>query len=414
MALCLAQAARRNVTSSLRRQSKRFMSTGLSFELTDDQKAFQDLARKFAAEEIIPVAADFDRTGEYPHDIFQKAWELGLVNPHIPESCGGMGLSTLEGAIIVEEMAYGCTGIMTAMEANNLASAPVYVGASDEQKKKYLGRLAEEPLKAAYCVTEPHAGSDVAGAKTTAVKKGNDYVINGSKMWITNGGVANWFFVLAKTDESASAGKAFTGFIVDADTPGINVGKKEVNMGQRCSDTRGISFDDVVVPAENVIGSEGMGFKLAMNAFDYTRPTVAMGAVGLARRAMDEAFNYASERKTMGTEIINHQAIAFMLADMAVGVEAGRMLTYKAATEIDAGRNNTMYASMAKLFAAEHCNKVVTDAIQIYGGAGFNTEYPVEKLFRDAKIYQIYEGTSQIQRMIISRHMMARQGDLSP
>ena len=220
-------------------------------------------------------------------------------------------------------------------------------------------------------------------------------------------GVASWYFVLAKTDPTAKTGAGFTGFIVDADTPGITIGRKEINMGQRCSDTRGITFEDVVVPKDNVIGKEGIGFKLAMRAFDYTRPPVAIGAVGLARRALDEALAYAKERKTMGQPIAQHQAISFMLADMAIGVEAARLLTYKSAKAIDDGKPNTMLASMAKCFAADHCNKVVTDAVQVYGGAGFNTEMPVEKLMRDAKIYQIYEGTSQIQRLIVSRHILA-------
>ena len=373
------------------------------------------MARKFVAEEVIPIAAEFDQSMEYPSEIFGKAWELGLCNPHIPEAYGGMGLSTLDGVVIAEELAYGCTGMMTAMEANNLASAPVYIGGNDEQKKEYLGRLTSEPLQAAYAVTEPGAGSDVAGAKTTARKVGDDYVINGSKMWITNSGFANWFFVLAKTDPSKGAGGAFTGFIVDADTPGINVGRKEINMGQRCSDTRGVTFEDVVVPAKNVIGTEGMGFKLAMGAFDYTRPPVAIGAVGLARRAMDEAWAYALERNTMGVPIMQHQAVSFMLADMAMGIEASRLLVYKSAHEIDSGRKNTIFASMAKCFAGDHANKVASDAVQIFGGNGFNTEYPVEKLFRDAKIYQIYEGTSQIQRLIISRELMGRgAGGLAP
>jgi acyl-CoA dehydrogenase len=343
---------------------------------------------------------------EYPRDVFDKAWELGLVNTHVPESVGGLGLGCLEGVIIAEELAYGCTGMMTAIEGNSLAEAPVLVAGNDAQKAKYLGRMIEEPLQAAYCVTEPGAGSDVAGARTKAVRKGDKYVINGSKMWITNGGVANWYFVLAKTDDTAKTGSAFTGFIVDADTPGISRGKKEINMGQRCSDTRGITFEDVEVPVENVLGAEGMGFKIAMKAFDFTRPPVAAGAVGLARRAMDEALAYSKERKTMGKPICQHQAIAFMLADMAVTTEAARLLTYKAAWAVDAGKRNTHFASMAKLLAAEHCNRVVTNAVQVFGGNGFNTEYPVEKLMRDAKIYEIYEGTSQIQRGIIARDLL--------
>ncbi|EGZ21895.1 hypothetical protein PHYSODRAFT_354429 [Phytophthora sojae] len=383
--------------------------SAFSLKLSDEQREFQQLARKFAREEMIPKEKHYDQTMEYPQEIFEKAWELGLVNTHVPEKFGGLGLGSLDGCIIGEELAYGCTGMATAMEANGLATAPLLVAGSDEQNRKYLGRLVEEPVQAAYCVTEPGAGSDVAGAKTTAVKKGDKWVINGSKMWITNGGVAKWYFVLAKTDANANAGSAFTGFIVDADSPGITVGRKEINIGQRCSDTRGITFEDVVVPEENVLGDPGYGFKIAMQAFDITRPPVAIGAVGLARRAFDEARKYALERKTMGVPIAMHQAIQFMLADMATGIEAGRQLTYKAAYEIDCGRKNTMYASMAKRFAGDHANKVATDAIQIFGGAGFNTEYPVEKLFRDAKIYQIYEGTSQIQRMIIAKEMFSRQ-----
>jgi len=382
-----------------------------SLQLSDEQEALKQLARDFAKNEMIPVAAEYDRTMEYPVPVFEKAWELGLINTHVPESCGGLELGCLEGVLIGEELAYGCTGIMTAMEGNGLASAPVIIAGTEEQKKKYLGRLTEAPLMSAYCVTEPGAGSDVAGLSTNAVKKGDEWVLNGSKMWITNGGVADWYFVLAKTDPNAKTGAGFTGFIVDADTPGVSKGRKEINMGQRCSDTRAITFEDVVVPDANRLGAEGVGFKIAMGAFDHTRPPVASGAVGLARRAMDEAINYATERKTMGVPIAHHQSIAFMIADMAIGIEASRMLTHKAAWMIDQGHRNTMYASMAKAFAADHANKVAADAVQIFGGNGFNTDYPVEKLMRDAKIYQIYEGTSQIQRLIISREIFTKGAD---
>jgi len=278
-----------------------------------------------------------------------------------------------------------------------------------------LGRLIEEFQICAYCVTEPSAGSDVAGIKTKAVKKGDHYVLNGQKMWITNGGVANWYFVLARSesDPKAPTNKAFTGFIVDRDTPGITVGRKELNMGQRASDTRGITFEDVVVPKENVLIEEGAGFKIAMGAFDLTRPPVAAGAVGLARRALDEATNYALERKTFGKRIIEHQSVAFILAEMAIGVELARMAYQRAAYEFDQGRRNTLYASIAKAYASDIANKNATDAVQIFGGNGFNTEYPVEKLMRDAKIFQIYEGTSQIQRVIISRELVARKNNKS-
>lgn len=318
-----------------------------------------------------------------------------------------------DGVIIQEELAYACTGMQTAIEANSLASMPVIVAGNEQQKKKYLGRLVEAPLQAAYGVTEPGAGSDVAGIRTTAVKKGNEYVLNGSKMWITNAGKANWFFVLAKTNPAAGH-KGMTGFIVEGNSKGLTVGRKEINLGQRCSDTRGLTFEDVVVPEENRLGKEGDGFKIAMAAFDNTRPPVAIGAVGVARRAMDEAIKYALERKTMGKPIFDHQAVAFMIADMAAGIEMARLMTYKAACEIDAGRRNTLWASMAKGFAADHANKVCYDAIQIFGGMGFNTEAPVEKLYRDARIFSIYEGTSQIQRLIVSREIMANPSVLTP
>ncbi|KAI8984404.1 acyl-CoA dehydrogenase/oxidase [Mycotypha africana] len=377
---------------------------GMSFCLSEEQKSIQAMTRKFAKEEIIPVAAEYDKTGKYPIDIIRKAWELGLVNTHIEAKYGGMELGVLDSAIISEELAYGCTGIQTAIEANNLAEAPLIVAGNDFQKKKYLGRMTEEPLVASYGVTEPGAGSDVAGLSTNAVKKvDGSWVLNGQKMWITNAGHANWFFVLARTDANANTGKAFTGFIVDADAPGITLGRKEINMGQRASDTRGVTFEDVVVPAENVLGSQGEGFKIAMNAFDITRPLVASAAVGLARRALEEALQYSLERKTMGRPIFNHQAVSFMLADMAIGIESARMMVYRSAYMRDQGQRNTWYASIAKALAGDVANKCATDAVQIFGGNGFNTEYPVEKLMRDAKIFQIYEGTAQIQRLIISR-----------
>ncbi|CAI9717024.1 medium-chain specific acyl-CoA dehydrogenase, mitochondrial-like [Octopus vulgaris] len=382
-----------------------YSNAGFSFSLTEDQKDMQQLARKFAREEIMPIAAHHDKTGEYPWDIVKKVFDLGLINTHIPKEYGGLGLGISDSCITTEELAYGCTGIQTAIEANSLGQVPVILAGNDAQKKKYLARMLEEPLMCAYCVTEPGAGSDVAGIKTKAVKKGNEYVINGQKMWITNGGVANWYFLLARTDPDpkASAGKAFTGFIVDADTPGIIKGRKEWNMGQRASDTRGITFEDVVVPAENVLGAEGIGFKIAMGAFDKTRPAVAAGACGLAQRAFDEATKYSMERKTMGQPICTHQAVAFMLADMAIGIESARLMMYKSAWEIDNGIRNTYNASIAKCLAGDVANKCTTDAVQIFGGNGFNSDYPVEKLMRDAKIYQIYEGTAQIQRLIISR-----------
>jgi len=384
-------------------------AAGVNFVLNETQQEYLDMAEKFTREEVIPAAPHYDKTGEYPWDIIKKAHSLGLMNLHVPQEYGGMGMGTLDGCLITEKVAYGCTGIMTALEANGLGAMPVIIAGNEDQKKKYLGRLIDEPLMCAYGVTEPNAGSDVAGIKTRAEKKGDEWVINGQKMWITNGGVANFYFVLARTnpDPKCPTSKAFTGFIVDRDTPGVIPGRKEINMGQRCSDTRGITFEDVVVPKENVLIGEGAGFKVAMGAFDKTRPPVAAGAVGIAQRALDEATKYATERKTFGTPIINHQAVNFMLADMAIGVESSRLCYMKAAWQADNGERNTYYASIAKCLAGDVANKAATDAVQIFGGNGFNTEYPVEKLMRDAKIYQIYEGTAQIQRIIIGREWMS-------
>ncbi|XP_069795507.1 medium-chain specific acyl-CoA dehydrogenase, mitochondrial isoform X2 [Narcine bancroftii] len=334
------------------------VSQGFNFEFTAEQREFQETARRFARDEMLPAAAEYDRTGEYPIPLIKRAWELGLMNTHIPESCGGMGLGIFDSCLITEELAYGCTGIQTAIEANSLGQMPVILAGTKQQQKKYLGRMTEAPLMCAYCVTEPGAGSDVSGIKTKAEKKGNEYVINGQKMWITNGGKANWYFLLARTnpDPKASAGKAFTGFIVDADSPGIQIGRK-----------------------------------------------VAAGAVGLAQRAVDEATKYALERRTFGRLLIEHQAISFLLAEMAMKVELARLGYQRAAWEVDQSRRNTYHASIAKAYAGDIANQVASDAVQIFGGNGFNSEYPVEKLMRDAKIYQIYEGTAQIQRLIIAR-----------
>lgn len=379
----------------------------IGFELTDEQRQLQELAREFAINEMRPASPHHDETGEFPREVLKKAHDLGLMDTHIPTAAGGMGLGVLDGVIVAEETAYGCTGIMTAMEANGLAQAPLIVAGSEAQWKKFLGPMTEELKFAAYCVTEPGAGSDVAGLRTTAAKVGNDYVLNGAKMWITNAGVADWYFVLAYTDKE-KAHKGMTGFIVDRHSDGIEVGKKEMNMGQRCSDTRAVVFTDVKVPAENVLGQEGDGFKIAMSAFDHTRPPVAAGAVGLARAAMDHAIEYSQQRTTFGKPIFAHQAISFMIADMAMKIDAGRFLVWHAAWLKDNGKRNTKQAAMAKAFAADMAMEVATNAVQVYGGYGYSKEYPVEKLMRDAKIYQIYEGTSQIQRLIISKELFTR------
>lgn len=377
----------------------------VDFSLSDEQKQYQQLARDFSQKEVLPNAAHHDRSGEFPREICRKAWELGLMNVHLPEEVGGPGLGVFDACLIAEEIAAGCTGIGTAMEANNLAAAPVIVAGSDEQKRKFLTPLTKELQFAAYCVTEPAAGSDVAGIKTTAKRVGNEYVINGQKMWITNAGVASWYYVLAVTDP-AQGHKGISAFLVPADSVGVEVGGKEMNMGQRASDTRAISFDDVRVPLTSLLGEEGQGFKISMQAFDYTRPLVAAAAIGLARSAMEYATSYATQRVTFGQPIANHQAINFMLADMDKDIDAARLLCWRAAWLIDNGRRNTREASMAKAFAADMAMRVATDAVQIYGGYGYSCEYPVEKLMRDAKIFQIYEGTSQIQRIIIGKQLV--------
>ena len=378
----------------------------IGYELTEEQQLYQKTANEFARDVIRPASPHHDETGEYPWEVLQKSFELGLMNTMIPESCGGLELGCLEACIIAEETAWGCSGIGTAIEANGLAQAPLILHATEEQKKQFLGPMTEELQLAAYCVTEPGAGSDVQGVKTTAKKVGDKYVLNGQKMWITNASVATWYFVLAYTDKDAGY-KGLTGFIVPKDTPGIEVGRKEKNLGQRASDTRGVTFTDVEVPAANILGgAEGTGWFQAMGAFDKSRPFVASASVGVARAAYEHARQYSLERKTFGKPIAMHQAISFMLADMATDIEAARHLVRQSAWLHDAGKRNTKQAAMAKRFAADMCNRVVTDALQIHGGYGYNTEYPMEKLFRDAKIFQIYEGTSQIQRMIISREIL--------
>ncbi len=377
----------------------------IGFELSDEQKALQETARRFAAEEIRPIAASCDQEGRFPTEIVKKAFELGLVNDEIPEEYGGGGLSIFDHCLVVEELAWGCMGINASITIGGLTSWPIRIAGTEEQKKEWFGRLTSEPILASYCVTEPEAGSDVAGMKSTAVKKGDDYVINGTKQWITAGGQCSFYVVFAHTDLSQKH-KGMSAFVVDRDSPGLEVGKKEDMMGQRASDTRQITFTDVVVPAKNRLGAEGDAFKIAMTTFDRTRPGVAIGGVGVARAAMEHAIQYAKERKTFGVPIGSHQAISFMLSDMAMNVQAARLLSWESAWMADQGRRNSMNASFAKAFAADMAMKVTTDAVQVFGGYGYSKEYPVEKLMRDAKVLQIYEGTSQIQRIIIGRHLL--------
>ena len=376
----------------------------VDFRLSEEQKMIRDMAREFCDEEVVPFAEEWDREGTYPLETINKAHELGLLNITIPEKYGGQGMSSMDEIIICEEISRGDPGFGTASYHTMLACLPILTGGTEEQKTEYFGRVVDGKL-AAYCVTEPDAGSDVQSLKTEAVKDGDEYVINGSKAWISGAGYADWFFVLAYTDKSAGYG-GLSGFIVDADTPGIKLGKKEDNMGQRCSDTRGVSFTDVRVPETNLIGGvENGGWMNAMKAFDHSRPAVAAAALGNARGAMEEAWAYAKERKAFGKPISQHQSISFMLADMATKIEAARLLAYSAATAIDLGERATLKAAHAKRFAADIGMEVTTDAVQILGGYGYSEEYPVARRMRGAKIYQIFEGTSQIQRLIIGREL---------
>jgi acyl-CoA dehydrogenase len=376
----------------------------VDFTLTDEQKDLRELAHSFAQKEIRPVAWDYDRDSTWPQDIIEKAWEVGLMNTHVPEAYGGPGLDYLSGCIIEEEMGWGCSGIGTTLMANGLAAAPVVIGGSEQVKKRYLGMLSEEPKLASFCLTEPDAGSDVSGMKTTAVRKGDKYVINGSKCFITNGGYADWYTVYAKTDKDAGH-RGISAFLVPRDDTVI-VDKKEDKMGQRASNTATITFNDTEVPGENLIGEENKGFKVAMMTLDRTRPGVAAMAVGIARAAFEFASDYSKQRVQFGVPIAMHQAIAFMIADMATKVEAARLLVWKSAVQLDQGIRNTLASSHAKRFAADTAMEVTVDAVQVYGGYGFIKEYPVEKLMRDAKIMQLYEGTSQIQRLVIAREVL--------
>jgi acyl-CoA dehydrogenase len=376
----------------------------VDFTLTDEQKAMREMAHDFATKEIRPVAWEYDRDAIFPEEIIKKAWEVGLMNTHIPEEYGGPGLNYLEGCLIEEELSWGCSGIQTSLGCNGLASAPVALAASEELKKEYLGRLTEAPLLASFCLTEPDAGSDVSGMKTTAVKKGDKYVINGSKCFITNGEFANWYTVYAKTDKEAGH-RGISCFVVPRDA-GVIVDHHEDKMGQRASNTATVTFSDVEIPADHLVGEENKGFKIAMMTLDRTRPGVAAMATGIARAAFEFATEYSKERVQFGVPIAMHQAIQFMIADMATEIEASRLLTWKSAVLLDQGQRNTLVSSHAKRFAADAAMKIATDAVQIYGGYGFIKEYPVEKLMRDAKIMQLYEGTSQIQRLVIARETL--------
>jgi acyl-CoA dehydrogenase len=378
--------------------------TGLHYALSDDQQMLQTLARDFARKEIIPRAEHYDRSGEWPWEIFEKARKIGLVNLNIPEEYGGVGASVLEECIVGEELAYGCSGIQTALMLNQLAVVPLLIAGREDQKARYLPRLGEDGKIMAYCMTEPDAGSDVAAIKTSATRQGDSYILNGAKTWITDGPVAHYFTVFAKTSHG-DGHKGMSCFVVERAFPGVSTSKPLEKMGQHAAQTSMVYFENVEVPSENRIGQEGEGFLIGMRVFDRSRPPVAAAATGVARRALDEAVAYAGQRTAFGQPIAQFQGVGFMLADMKIRVEAARSLTWKAAWLVDQNQRNTLEAAMAKAYAADAAMLNATDAVQVLGGNGYSREYPVEKLMRDAKIYQIYEGTTQIQKQIILREL---------
>jgi acyl-CoA dehydrogenase len=378
----------------------------LNFEITPEQKTLVDETRRFTREKIIPIAGQADKTHEFPLDVFNEAWELGLVAPNIPEEYGGAGLGEVDHVLVTEELAFGCTGIQTSFTANALAATPILIAGNDEQKKKYLGMLTSEPMFAAYALTEPGAGSDAAAIQTRCRKDGNDWIVSGSKCFITNAAWASWYIVFATVDPKLRH-TGIMAFVIDRDAKGVSVGKTEDKLGQRASNTAVVNFDEVRVSSDNVLAQEGHGFKLAMRTFDRTRPDIGAGACGLMRRALEESIAYALERKTFGVPIAQHQMVQAMIAEMGIKYEATRLLVHKSAWQIDQGGTNSLVASYSKAFGADSAMQVATDAVQVFGGNGYITEYPVEKLMRDAKILQIYEGTSQIQRMVIAKNLFA-------
>lgn len=367
----------------------------ISFELTDEQREMQTMVRKFVKNEIIPVAAEYDEKSEMPWPIIQKAFDIGLWNFNLPARYGGLELDHVTEAILIEEIAFGCLGISGAWDGNSLALTPILIAGTEEQQDRWLPQFAEAPVLAAFCLTEPSAGSDSAGMLTRAEKVGNEYILNGTKCFITHGGISNMYTVFAKTDRS-KGNKGISAFLVAGDAPGVSMGKVEDKLGDRASHIAEVIFEDVRVPAHDLLGKEGDGFKIAMQTLDRTRMSIGAAAVGVARRALEESVEYAKTRVQFGKPIGQHQAIGFMLADMATKVEAARCLVLLAASEIDAGRVDPKFGAMCKLYAGDIAMELAVDAVQIHGGYGYMKDYPVEKLMRDAKILQIYEGTQQV------------------
>ena len=377
----------------------------VDFALTEEQEELRRVAREFAQNEIAPVAMRFDKTGEFPWEIYRKAYDIGLLNTSVPTAYGGGGLSAIECCLIVEELGAACAGITTSIMVNDLALMPILVGGSEEQQRAFVTPFCSRFNMGAFCLSEPGAGSDVASLSTTAKRDGDSYILNGTKTFITNGSVASLYTVFATRDKSLRH-QGIAGFIVPAETPGISHGKKFEKMGQRASDTAEVIFEDVRVPRANLLGREDAGFRIAMVTLDRTRPMIAAMSVGLARAAMEAAVQYAKERITFGTPIGHHQAVQLLLADMAKDIEAARLLTWQCAWLIDQGHRATKESSLAKCFATDTAMRVTTDAVQVFGGYGYMKDLPLEKYMRDAKLMQIYEGTNQIQRLVIARHLL--------
>jgi len=378
----------------------------MDYFLTDEQKHIQMLARRIAEEKVVPIRAELDEKKEFPWSIMKACAETGLFGVSIPEEYGGIGGGTFENCIAVEELSRACLGVSVSYAASLLGAYPILIGGSEEQKKKYLPEIASGRKLAAFGLTEANAGSDAQGIRTEAKKVGDEYILNGTKQWITNGGEAEIYSVVAMTDKSRG-GRGATAFILEKGMEGFSFGKKENKLGIRASATRELVFQDCKVPKENVIGREGLGFILVMRTFDRTRPGIGAQAVGVAQGALEAAVNYAREREQFDRKIISFQAIQHMLADMAMQVEAARSLVYSVARYIDSNpKDFSKYSAMAKVFPSDIAIKVTIDAIQVFGGYGFMKEYPVEKMMRDAKILQIYEGTNQIQRNVIGLELI--------
>jgi acyl-CoA dehydrogenase len=377
----------------------------IGFGLTPEQKLLQEKARKFSRQSIAPVAAKYDREGTFPEEVIRRAHQEGFLTPLVPREYGGQGLGILDTCLIYEELAAGCMGIYLSIFVSTLALYPIIKFGTEEQKERFLRPFCQRYSLASYCLSELTVGSDPASMETRAILDGNHYVLNGTKMWITNGGYANLYLVFATTDVSKRH-KGIISLIVPSNLEGLSHGEPIDKMGQRASNTTAVTFKNVRVPKENLLAGEGEGFKKAMAALDITRPMIAIGGVGIARSALELSLQYAQSRIQFGVPIAHHQAVQFMLADMAKDIEAARLLVWKAAWLADQGGQNSKEAAMAKAFAADMVMRVTTDAVQIHGGMGYTKWHPVEKLMRDAKVIQIYEGTAQIMRIIIARQIL--------